>query len=79
MGLVCEIIQTSRIPLIWGGNSSLRAGLVILFVSSFCLHLAVTTDGVFLKANLGRRLCLHSLAVLKSSPEKPGLQEVGGS
>lgn len=78
MVLVCEIIQTSGIPLIWGGNSSLPAGLVMLFVSSFCLHL-VTTDGVFLKANLGRRLCLRSLAVLKSSPEKPGLQEVGGS
>lgn len=51
----------------------------MLFVSSFCLHLAVTTDGVFLKANLGRRRCLRSLAVLKSGPEKPGLQEVGGS
>lgn len=38
----------------------------MLFVSSFCLHLAVTTDGVFLKANLGRRRCLRSLAVLKS-------------
>lgn len=45
----------------------------MLFISSFCLHLVIRTNGFFLKANLGGTLCLHSLA------EKPGLQEVGGS
>ena len=79
MGFVCEIIRTSGLPLIWGGKSSLPAELVMPFVSSFCLLLVATTNGVFLKANPGGRLCLHSSAVLKPGGEKPGLQEVGGS
>lgn len=79
MGFVCEITQTSGFPLFWGGNSSLPTGLVMPFVSSFCLRLVITTNWVFLKANPGGGLRLHSSAVLKSSSEKPGLREVGGS